>query len=66
MVHIHRNGGYKPKVKFSRMPDEKSEAAIVPLTIETTQLDAGKGRYFNQAQRGGTCRCMPKLGQSHP
>lgn len=58
MVHIHRNGGYKPKAKFSRMPEEKSEAAIVPATIETTQLDAGKGRCFNQLSeevRVGAC-----------
>jgi hypothetical protein len=37
--------------KCARRPFEQSEAVIVPLTIETTQLDAGKGRDFNQLSR---------------
>jgi hypothetical protein len=41
-------------VKSRGKPDEKSEAAIVPVTIETTQLDVGKGRYFNHVKREGT------------
>lgn len=34
--------------------------------MKTTKLHSGKGLYFNQAQREGKCRCMPKPGQQHP
>ena len=46
--------GISCEAKSEGKPDEKSEAVIVPVTIETTQLDVGKGRYFNHVKREGT------------
>jgi hypothetical protein len=48
------NGGYKPeKAKSSRMPDEKSDEAIVPMRDETTQLISREGPLLQPAERGG-------------
>ena len=35
--------GISRKTKSQRTPGEKSEEAIVPLTIETTELDVREG-----------------------
>jgi hypothetical protein len=51
-------------VKSRRKPGEKSEEAILLMTIETTELDEREGPLLQPAKRGSKCRCMPE-GQPH-
>ena len=52
--------------KCGRVPGEQSEAVIVPVTIETTQLDVGKGRVLQPRQAGRYVTVHARKGQQHP